>query len=105
VLAQGRQQDAAKWLSNYDRQTIKLPIAEASIEFLRDLPRKSLCLEPAWGTLAAGCVTRDCAAAASYRRCTIKDATRPIGLEIPVMQPRSRVVQPQDKQHRPIASL
>jgi hypothetical protein len=35
----------------------------------------------------------------------LKDATRPIGLEIPVMQPRSRVVQPQDKQHRPIASL
>jgi hypothetical protein len=99
ALTQCCDQDAPEWLPGNDCQTIKFPLAQASIEVLRNHPCKSLRGDSARAAFAAGCMMGDRAATPSYGRCAIKDATWPIGLEIPVMQAASRVVQLSDKRH------
>jgi hypothetical protein len=104
ALTQGSEQHASKRLSGDYCQAIKLPLASTSFEFRCNLPRKSFRLNPARSALAASCMVLDCAATAARGRWAIIDAAGPVGLEIAIVQPRSRVVQVTNKQHGRVAT-
>jgi hypothetical protein len=104
-LRELRAQDAEKRRAGHEDELVEPPPAPVLVELPADPARKQLSLMPARSSLAPRAVMRRRAAPGAHRGGAVENPAGPVGLEIAIVQARSRIAEATCRPQRRVTSL